>query len=431
MSLTSIANVLSGNFPSSTLPQIGDVDGPSSSTDNALVRFDGTTGKIIQNGVITEDDYTGTLNGPLNNSTTTAAGSAFTNQPANDGVTIVSANAGDTTQTVTIIGTTNGSDTTVTEVIALTGTTPANSVKTNWGVILAVKKSATTLGTVTVSETSGGLTITAGLTAAVLSVGVTTVTDTAAYNRVVNAVASGATTKQIGFGGTDTSGTQIYDSQALTGATSVTSNSSFFTLTEIYSGDVEASRTVTVTSTGTLVINSGLLQLSGNQLITGTSTLKFGATASSTIGVSADTTAGILQITGPSSGTITLNCSGGTALTLNSNRSTISGVSGAANAVCFGVNGGATNGIYAPAANTLGFSTNSTLALTLDSSQNATFAGTITKPGGTSPLVSTNTTITSGAGAQAGTLLNSPAAGNPTSWIPINDNGTTRYIPAW
>lgn len=34
----------------------GDVLGPASSTDNALARFDLTTGKIIQNGVITEDD---------------------------------------------------------------------------------------------------------------------------------------------------------------------------------------------------------------------------------------------------------------------------------------------------------------------------------------------------------------------------------------
>lgn len=38
----------------------GDVTGPGSSTDNALVRFDSTTGKIIQNGVIIEDD-TGNL----------------------------------------------------------------------------------------------------------------------------------------------------------------------------------------------------------------------------------------------------------------------------------------------------------------------------------------------------------------------------------
>jgi hypothetical protein len=36
-----------------------------------------------------------------------------------------------------------------------------------------------------------------------------------------------------------------------------------------------------------------------------------------------------------------------------------------------------------------------------------------------------------GAGASAGTLSNAPAVGNPTKWIPIDDNGTTRYIPAW
>ena len=36
-----------------------------------------------------------------------------------------------------------------------------------------------------------------------------------------------------------------------------------------------------------------------------------------------------------------------------------------------------------------------------------------------------------GAGASAGTITNAPAAGNPTKWIPIDDNGTTRHIPAW
>lgn len=36
-----------------------------------------------------------------------------------------------------------------------------------------------------------------------------------------------------------------------------------------------------------------------------------------------------------------------------------------------------------------------------------------------------------GAAAAAGTLGNAPTAGNPTKWIPIDDAGTTRYIPAW
>ena len=46
-------------------------------------------------------------------------------------------------------------------------------------------------------------------------------------------------------------------------------------------------------------------------------------------------------------------------------------------------------------------------------------------------LLETSVNLTNGAAASAGTLLNAPAAGNPTKWIPIDDNGTTRYIPAW
>jgi hypothetical protein len=41
------------------------------------------------------------------------------------------------------------------------------------------------------------------------------------------------------------------------------------------------------------------------------------------------------------------------------------------------------------------------------------------------------TALTNGAAAQTATMTNGPTAGNPTKWIPINDNGTTRYIPCW
>lgn len=46
-------------------------------------------------------------------------------------------------------------------------------------------------------------------------------------------------------------------------------------------------------------------------------------------------------------------------------------------------------------------------------------------------LLETTAALTDGAGAGAGTITTAPAAGNPTKWVPINDNGTTRYIPAW
>lgn len=68
----------------------------------------------------------------------------------------------------------------------------------------------------------------------------------------------------------------------------------------------------------------------------------------------------------------------------------------------------------------IGAATGSSLVLT----------GNITKQGGAT-LITTNTALTDGAGAGAGTITNAPAAGNPTKWIGINDNGTTRYVPAW
>jgi hypothetical protein len=41
----------------------GNVDGPATSTDNAVARFDGTTGKLIQNSVVTIADSTGNMAG--------------------------------------------------------------------------------------------------------------------------------------------------------------------------------------------------------------------------------------------------------------------------------------------------------------------------------------------------------------------------------
>lgn len=46
-------------------------------------------------------------------------------------------------------------------------------------------------------------------------------------------------------------------------------------------------------------------------------------------------------------------------------------------------------------------------------------------------MIASSQAFSNGAAAAAGTLTNAPVAGNPTKWIPINDNGTTRYLPAW
>ena len=52
----------------------GDVMGPTSSTDNAIARFDGTTGKLVQNSVVTIADTTGNMAG-VGTLTATGAGS--------------------------------------------------------------------------------------------------------------------------------------------------------------------------------------------------------------------------------------------------------------------------------------------------------------------------------------------------------------------
>jgi hypothetical protein len=67
-SLVAGTNVtISGSFPNQTVNATaggsGDVVGPASSTDNALVRFDSTTGKLIQNSVVIVGDSTGNMSG--------------------------------------------------------------------------------------------------------------------------------------------------------------------------------------------------------------------------------------------------------------------------------------------------------------------------------------------------------------------------------
>ena len=51
--------------------------------------------------------------------------------------------------------------------------------------------------------------------------------------------------------------------------------------------------------------------------------------------------------------------------------------------------------------------------------------------GNQTTLLTTSVALTNGAAAALGTLTNAPSVGNPTKWVPINDNGTTRYIPTW
>jgi hypothetical protein len=80
----------------------GDVVGPASATDNAIVRFDGTTGKLVQNSVVTIADSTGDISGvgQLNATTVDATNVEVTNIKAKDGT--AAATIADSTGVVSI-----------------------------------------------------------------------------------------------------------------------------------------------------------------------------------------------------------------------------------------------------------------------------------------------------------------------------------------
>lgn len=73
---------------------------------------------------------------------------------------------------------------------------------------------------------------------------------------------------------------------------------------------------------------------------------------------------------------------------------------------------------------------NSVLGITASATA-LTLTSTVVLTLGGGTLLATSAALTNGAAAALGTLTNAPAAGNPTKWIPISDNGTTRFIPAW
>lgn len=189
---------------------------------------------------------------------TSDAGGAFVlaGQPQNDGISVVSSSAADTTQTVTIIGTTQGTDTVVVETVTLNGTNEVDTTKTDWGFVLGVKLSASCAGTVTIEEKSGSVDIIT-IATGVLSKGVTTVSPVMQnLGHLLEIVASGATTKMVGFKGTDENGNVVYDAQALNGTTAVESNVAFGTVTEIYVGDLESTRTITVSQADHTLVNA-------------------------------------------------------------------------------------------------------------------------------------------------------------------------------
>lgn len=176
-----------------------------------------------------------------------SAGGNFGNQPANDAVEVASSSSADTTQTVTIIGTTNGGNTVVVQTVALNGTTAVASAKTDWGEVLAVKLSAACAGTVTIREASGDLAITT-ITTGNLSAGVQTVTevDQGAFNVAPVAAAGGSSVKKLGVQYVTAAGATAYQALTLTGTSDAAFPTAALLVTEVYVGDVATATATTV-----------------------------------------------------------------------------------------------------------------------------------------------------------------------------------------
>jgi hypothetical protein len=175
-----------------------------------------------------------------------ATGAAFTNQPANDGIEMVSSSASDTAITVTIYYTRTAlGDTVFKETKTLNGVTQVSFTNTDIDLLLGCSKSGNTVGTITLREASANATITT-MAPTVNTSGMLATTTSRAYNGKPTAVASGTSTKQVGLIGTDSTGAELLDSQALTNTTAVTFNSAFNTVTFVLVGDIEATRTVDI-----------------------------------------------------------------------------------------------------------------------------------------------------------------------------------------
>jgi hypothetical protein len=174
------------------------------------------------------------------------AGDQFTNQPANDGIEIVSASAADITQTITLYGVLNGALTTlVTETLTLTGTTEVVSAHTDWYYLLGARLSASCAGTITIREASANATITAGLTTGILTVGIHAATSTQAYGLVPRHDQSAAGTMPINVVGTGLDGAALSVVAALNGTAEEDHGTTpFATVTEVMLGAVLSTSTV-------------------------------------------------------------------------------------------------------------------------------------------------------------------------------------------
>ena len=210
---------VTGTWPNQTIAAsgggTGDVVGPASATDNALVRFDSTTGKLIQNSVVTVADTTGNMSGvgtlSMNGELT------YGGVTLNNGVTGTGKMVLDTSPTLVTpaLGTptsgtlTNATGLPISSGVSGLGTDVATALAVNVGSAGAVLVNGGALGT----PSSGTAT---NLTGLPLSTGVTGTLPIA--NGGTNATTAGAALTNLSAAGTAIANT-FTDSQVIQAAT--------------------------------------------------------------------------------------------------------------------------------------------------------------------------------------------------------------------
>jgi hypothetical protein len=427
----------------------GDVDGPASSTDNAVARFDGTTGKIIQNSAVTIADTTGDITaGAYNKVTITAPASSATLTIA-DGKTLTASNsltlAGTDSTTMTFPATSatiarTDAAQTFTGIQTFSSAPILSSATASKAVFTDGSKALTSTGTLATDQggtgqssyTAGDLVYYATGTAFTkLAIGSSTTILTSSGSAPQWTAASGVTIGTATNLAGGAAGSVPY--QTGSGATSFLSiGTANFVLTSTGSAPTWTANTGTgsvvratsptlttpvlgaatatsingltvSTTTGTLTLaNGSTLATSGANSITLTSTGATNVTLP---------TSGTLATTAGTVGTISFGTTGLTPSTATSGAVTVAGTLSPAN-------GG--TGVANNALNTLTFTGNYSLGLTLNGNTSVTLptTGTLATLAGAETL--TNKTIN---GAN-NTISNINLASQVTGTLPIGNGGT-------
>jgi hypothetical protein len=427
----------------------GDVDGPASSTDNAVARFDGTTGKIIQNSAVTIADSTGDITGGAYNKVTITAPASSATLTIADGKTLTASNsltlAGTDSTTMTFPGTSatiarTDAAQTFTGIQTFSSAPILSSATASKAVFTDGSKALTSTGTLATDQggtgqssyTAGDLVYYATGTAFTkLAIGSSTTILTSSGTAPQWSAASGVTVGTATNLAGGAAGSVPY--QTASGATSFLSiGTSNFVLTSTGSaptwtantgtGNVVRATSPTLTTPVLGVATATSLNGLTVSTTTGTLTLANGSTlATSGANSITLTSTGATNVTLPTSGTLATTSNTVATISFGTTGLTPSTATGGAVTVAGTLspaNGG--TGVANNALNTLTFTGNYSLGLTLNGNTSVTLptTGTLATLAGAETL--TNKTIN---GAN-NTISNINLASQVTGTLPVGNGGT-------